>query len=258
MCEMNGRQDSFLCPNGTIFSQKLFACDWWYNVKCDSTESHYRLNRNLFQVLSRTKVVVSITFICICKFQGSDIGLYGSNSFWNWVHEAEQIYASSRERFEKYKPAQQVAQRAPLAAPEEILGEQFDSEEVLPPVANPIAAQPEREVRKVPETAAVNKVKAAPATAAPLPAWAGARPHKVEHMADMPHPAMEDIDFSPELSWEDLRPSGPLMFPGRKFPSPAEGPKVKHQKSRVIPQASAVQVICIFERKLIRRVNELI
>ena len=29
VCEMSGRQDSFLCPNGTIFSQKLFACDWW-------------------------------------------------------------------------------------------------------------------------------------------------------------------------------------------------------------------------------------
>ena len=164
------------------------------------------------------------------------------------MHEAEQIYATSRERFEKYKPAQQVAQRAPLAAPEEILGEQFDSEEVLPPVANPIAAQPDREVRKVPETAVVNKV---PATAAPLPAWAGARPHKVEHMADLPHPVVEDIDFSPELSWEDLRPSGPLMFPGKKFSflSPGEAPKVKHQKSRVVPQASAVQVIWI-KRKL--------
>ena len=58
VCEMNGRQDSFLCPNGTIFSQKLFACDWWYNVKCDSTESHYRLNRNLFQVYPKFIIYV--------------------------------------------------------------------------------------------------------------------------------------------------------------------------------------------------------
>ena len=27
------RKTSFLCPNGTIFSQGLFTCDWWY-VKC--------------------------------------------------------------------------------------------------------------------------------------------------------------------------------------------------------------------------------
>ena len=24
------RKMSFLCPNGTIFSQALFTCDWWY------------------------------------------------------------------------------------------------------------------------------------------------------------------------------------------------------------------------------------
>ncbi len=173
------------------------------------------------------------------------------------MHSAEKLYASSRERFEKYKPTQQVAQRAPLAAPEEILGEQFDSEEELPPVANPIAAQPEREARKVPATAAVNRVPAAPPTAAPLPAWAGARPHKVEHMADMPNPAVEDFDFSPELSWEDLGPSGPLLVPGQKFSflPTEEAPKVKRQKSRVIPQASAVQVICIFEPKLINETS---
>ncbi|CAB0020578.1 unnamed protein product [Nesidiocoris tenuis] len=25
---------SFLCPNGTLFNQHEFACDWWYNVNC--------------------------------------------------------------------------------------------------------------------------------------------------------------------------------------------------------------------------------
>ena len=50
VCDMSGRQDSFLCPNGTIFSQQLFACDWWYNVKCSATRQHYQLNSNLFKV----------------------------------------------------------------------------------------------------------------------------------------------------------------------------------------------------------------
>ncbi|XP_030385880.1 uncharacterized protein LOC115632772 [Scaptodrosophila lebanonensis] len=35
---------SFLCTNGTIFNQKEFACDWWYNVKCEEAISLYHLN----------------------------------------------------------------------------------------------------------------------------------------------------------------------------------------------------------------------
>ena len=25
---------SFLCPNGTLFEQQYFICDWWFNVDC--------------------------------------------------------------------------------------------------------------------------------------------------------------------------------------------------------------------------------
>ena len=25
---------SFLCPNGTLFNQQYFICDWWFNVDC--------------------------------------------------------------------------------------------------------------------------------------------------------------------------------------------------------------------------------
>lgn len=35
---------SFLCTNGTIFNQKEFNCDWWYNVKCEEATSYYALN----------------------------------------------------------------------------------------------------------------------------------------------------------------------------------------------------------------------
>ncbi|KAG7206090.1 hypothetical protein KM043_003484 [Ampulex compressa] len=34
----------FLCTNGTLFNQKDFACDWWYNVNCAEAPSLYRLN----------------------------------------------------------------------------------------------------------------------------------------------------------------------------------------------------------------------
>lgn len=49
---------SFLCTNGTIFNQKEFACDWWYNVNCQEAPHFYRFvqyklsikkkNENLF------------------------------------------------------------------------------------------------------------------------------------------------------------------------------------------------------------------
>ncbi|CAH1391973.1 unnamed protein product [Nezara viridula] len=35
---------SFLCSNGTLFNQKEFACDWWYNVNCDEAPNYYELN----------------------------------------------------------------------------------------------------------------------------------------------------------------------------------------------------------------------
>jgi len=35
---------SFLCPNGTLFSQQYFVCDWWFNVDCSLTEQFYSLN----------------------------------------------------------------------------------------------------------------------------------------------------------------------------------------------------------------------
>ena len=35
---------SFLCPNGTLFNQQYFICDWWFNVDCSLAESLYSLN----------------------------------------------------------------------------------------------------------------------------------------------------------------------------------------------------------------------
>lgn len=29
---------TFLCPNGTVFDQDGFMCDWWFNVKCNGGE----------------------------------------------------------------------------------------------------------------------------------------------------------------------------------------------------------------------------
>merc|ERR1712106_23892 len=38
---------SFLCPNGTIFNQQYFICDWWFNVDCSQAEDFYSLNEEV-------------------------------------------------------------------------------------------------------------------------------------------------------------------------------------------------------------------
>ena len=44
VCHHDGRQDSFLCPNGTVFNQKYFVCDWWYNFNCEDAPFFYPVN----------------------------------------------------------------------------------------------------------------------------------------------------------------------------------------------------------------------
>jgi len=38
---------SFLCPNGTIFNQNYFICDWWFNFDCSEAEGLYSLNDDI-------------------------------------------------------------------------------------------------------------------------------------------------------------------------------------------------------------------
>ncbi|KAH9417980.1 hypothetical protein DERP_008234 [Dermatophagoides pteronyssinus] len=49
MCQMGGVQDSFICPNGTIWNQEKFACQWWYEVNCATAPTFYALNNNLYK-----------------------------------------------------------------------------------------------------------------------------------------------------------------------------------------------------------------
>ena len=49
MCQLDGNFNAFLCPNGTIFNQQYFICDWWYNVDCSASGSFFGLNEFLYQ-----------------------------------------------------------------------------------------------------------------------------------------------------------------------------------------------------------------
>ncbi|XP_054268408.1 uncharacterized protein LOC129005954 [Macrosteles quadrilineatus] len=48
-CDIDGRQTTFLCPNGTQFSQAVFVCDWWFNVRCDLSKQLYPINARLYR-----------------------------------------------------------------------------------------------------------------------------------------------------------------------------------------------------------------
>lgn len=41
-------QSSFLCPNGTIFSQQHFVCVWWFEFDCNTAPQLYDLNAQLY------------------------------------------------------------------------------------------------------------------------------------------------------------------------------------------------------------------
>lgn len=39
---------SFLCPNGTLFNQSVFVCDWWMNVNCQESQQLFSNNNEQF------------------------------------------------------------------------------------------------------------------------------------------------------------------------------------------------------------------
>ncbi|XP_066581994.1 1-phosphatidylinositol 3-phosphate 5-kinase-like [Prorops nasuta] len=47
VCNTGGVKASFLCPSGSIFNQKYFVCDWWYDFECDNALELYSLNDKL-------------------------------------------------------------------------------------------------------------------------------------------------------------------------------------------------------------------
>ena len=40
---------SFLCPNGTVFNQEYFICDWWFNFDCSQAQGLYSRNQEVAQ-----------------------------------------------------------------------------------------------------------------------------------------------------------------------------------------------------------------
>lgn len=49
----------FLCPNGTIFSQENFVCDWYPKVNCDESEYYYHLNNEFENILKTQREMLT-------------------------------------------------------------------------------------------------------------------------------------------------------------------------------------------------------
>ncbi|CAL4218034.1 unnamed protein product, partial [Meganyctiphanes norvegica] len=47
VCTADLQLESFLCPNGSVFNQQYFVCDWWFNVDCAASEDFFRLNADI-------------------------------------------------------------------------------------------------------------------------------------------------------------------------------------------------------------------
>jgi Chitin binding Peritrophin-A domain len=54
-CSQIGDMDSFLCANGTIFSQERRTCQWWYDTDCAQTNKFMNVNEDLYIVPTTTK-----------------------------------------------------------------------------------------------------------------------------------------------------------------------------------------------------------
>merc|ERR1719471_236427 len=47
---------SFLCPNGTVFNQQYFICDWWFNVDCSQAGEFYSINFEIEAAMKAEKI----------------------------------------------------------------------------------------------------------------------------------------------------------------------------------------------------------
>merc|ERR1712106_332424 len=64
-------QYSFLCPNGTIFNQNYFICDWWFNVDCSESAAIAEAKNSELAAAREEASVVSDTAAAASDASGS-------------------------------------------------------------------------------------------------------------------------------------------------------------------------------------------
>ena len=65
---------SLLCPNGTLYNQQYFVCDWWFNVDCSVVSGaqyctgclHYGGLKTFLCHLRKTSFLIQMTLSQTC------------------------------------------------------------------------------------------------------------------------------------------------------------------------------------------------
>ncbi|XP_008214451.1 homeobox protein 2-like [Nasonia vitripennis] len=95
VCSTNGAKSSFLCPSGSVFNQRHFVCDWWYDFICEQAPKLYALNRGLDDRLetpsSTPSLPIDSSFNSIAG-PGGDLSLASSGYPNNIRDDANSIY----------------------------------------------------------------------------------------------------------------------------------------------------------------------
>ncbi|KFM78006.1 hypothetical protein X975_23363, partial [Stegodyphus mimosarum] len=97
MCQATGEKHSFLCPNTTVFNQKLLVCDWYSKVKCEKSELFYSINDHIYQQKSSNNEMTSAR--------------HPDKNSWNWKlrqieAEAEKTFSANKGKLSKEEDLQ--------------------------------------------------------------------------------------------------------------------------------------------------------
>lgn len=74
MCDGQGRQFTNICPNATLFQQRMLICDHWYMVNCDKAESNYDANLLIGGLVQRVAVETIPNNACVDFFLNKIFG----------------------------------------------------------------------------------------------------------------------------------------------------------------------------------------
>merc|ERR1712203_680366 len=84
---------SFLCPNGTIFNQNYFICDWWFNFDCAQAEDLYSLNDDIAAERAEIDAAASDAEASYASPDAAPIGGYDAPS--DVIEDAQAAYGQA-------------------------------------------------------------------------------------------------------------------------------------------------------------------
>ena len=82
---------SFLCPNGTIFNQNYFICDWWFNFDCAEAEGLYSLYDEIAAECEATSGAVSSPAGSYASPDAAPTGGYNTDV----IEDAQAVYGQA-------------------------------------------------------------------------------------------------------------------------------------------------------------------